>query len=166
MAIPRKFEMKPIDEEPLSQTQRREKQVMYNFQTDIELQLRADSNEEKCQSFDNAMEELISQKTTGQRRAMIIQLLKTECEREEKVSQERWEKNEPEMVQKICGRICQVLPVTQSASKERQIYASTDGNRYDRTTIRDDNNRRRWRCDCDRCLLRRCHQEENTAVTG
>ena len=77
MVIPRKFQMKQIDGEPLSQTQRREKQVMYNFQTDIELlQLRADSHEEKCQTIDKAMEELISQKTTGQRRAMIIQLWK------------------------------------------------------------------------------------------
>ena len=92
MVIPRKFQMKPIEGEPLSQTQRRERQVMYNFQTDIELlQLRAGSHEEKCQTIDTAMEELISQKTTGQRRAMVIQLWKTECEKEEKVSQERWE---------------------------------------------------------------------------
>ena len=37
------------------------------------------------------MEELICQKATGQRREMIIQLWKDDCEREERTSLERWE---------------------------------------------------------------------------
>ena len=92
MILPRKFQMKTIEGEPITQTQRREKQVVYNYQTDIELlELRAGSHEEKCQTIDKTMEELICQKATGQRREMIAQLWKDDCEREERISLERWE---------------------------------------------------------------------------
>ena len=92
MVIPRKFQMKAIEGEPLTQTQRREKQVIYNFQTDIELlELRAGSHEDKCRTIDKNMEELICQKATGQRREMVLQLWKSDCEREERISTERWE---------------------------------------------------------------------------
>ena len=92
MILPRKFQMKTIEGEPITQTQRREKQVVYNYQTNIELlELRAGSHEEKCQTIDKTMEELICQKATGQRREMIAQLWKDDCEREERISLERWE---------------------------------------------------------------------------
>ena len=92
MVIPCKFQMKAIEGEPLTQTQRREKQVIYNFQTDIELlELRAGSHEDKCRAIDKNMEELICQKATGQRREMVLQLWKSDCEREERTSTERWE---------------------------------------------------------------------------
>ena len=84
--------MKTIEGEPITQTQRREKQVVYNYKTDTELlELRAGRHEEKCQTIDKTMEELIWQKASGQRREMIIQLWKDDCEREERTSLERWE---------------------------------------------------------------------------
>ena len=56
MILPRKFQMKTFEGEPITQTQRREKQVVYNYQTDIELlELRAGSHEEKCQTIDKTM---------------------------------------------------------------------------------------------------------------
>ena len=92
MILPRKFQIKTIEGEPIAQTQRREKQVVYNYQTDIELlELRARSHEEKCQTIDKTMEELICQKATRQRREIIIQLWKDDCERGERTSLERWE---------------------------------------------------------------------------
>ncbi|MEW8547357.1 MAG: hypothetical protein AB2693_27935, partial [Candidatus Thiodiazotropha sp.] len=92
MIIPRKLQMKFIEGEPLTQTQRRERQVIYNYQTDIELlELRARSHEEKVHSIDQQMEELINQKTTGQRRELLMKNWKDECEQEERTSLQRWE---------------------------------------------------------------------------
>ena len=72
MNVPRKFQMKAIEGEPLTQTQRREKQVLYNVQTDIEfLEVRIRSHEEKCHTIDEAMEELICQKAIGKRRELV-----------------------------------------------------------------------------------------------
>ena len=66
MVVPRTFQMKATEGEPLTHTQRRENHVLYNFQTDIEhLELRARSHEEKCHITDNGMEEFICQKATG-----------------------------------------------------------------------------------------------------
>ena len=92
MIIPRKFQMKAIEGEPLTQTQRREKQVMYNFQTEIELlELRARSYEEKVHTIDQQMEELIYQKTSGQRRELVKKIWKDETVQEERIFLKRWE---------------------------------------------------------------------------
>ena len=54
--------------------------------------MRARRHEEKCQTIDKTMEELICQKATGQRRVMIIQLWKDKLViREERTSIERLE---------------------------------------------------------------------------
>ena len=46
---------------PESQTKLREKQVLQNFQTEMEpMKLRAESHEEKYQELDSGMEEVIS----------------------------------------------------------------------------------------------------------
>lgn len=92
MIIPRKLQMQVIEGEPLTQTQRREKQVLHNFQIDIELlELRARSHEEKVHSIDQQMDEMINQKTTGQRRQLVKKLWKDECEQEERISLQRWQ---------------------------------------------------------------------------
>ena len=94
--------MKVIEGEPLTQTQRREKQVIYNFQTDIELlELRAGSHEDKCRTIDKNMEELICQKATGQRREMVLQLWKSDCESEERTSKDRWENTTLKWLKKL-----------------------------------------------------------------
>ena len=90
--IPRKMQMKPIKGEPESQTKLREKQVIQNFQTEIELmKLRAESHEEKYKNIDSEMEELINKKVSGQRGDQVKKLWKEECVREELRSRERWE---------------------------------------------------------------------------
>ena len=67
--IPRKMQMKPIKGEPKSQTKLREKQVIQNFQTEIELmKLRAESYEEKFKNIDSEMEELINKKSQRPKR--------------------------------------------------------------------------------------------------
>ena len=92
LIIPRKFQMKEIAGESLIQTQRREKQVIYIFKTDIELlELRARSQEEKYRSIDQEMLELVEKKTSRQRRELLKKLWKEDCEREERVSLDRWE---------------------------------------------------------------------------
>ena len=80
--------MKEIAGEPLIQTQRREKQVMYNFEF---LELRARSQEEKYISIDQEMLELVEKKTSGQRSELLKKLWKEDCEREERISLDRWE---------------------------------------------------------------------------
>ena len=92
MIIPIKLQMQVIEREPLTQTQRREKQVLYNFQTGIELlELRARSHKEKVRPIDQQMEELINQKTTGQGRDLVKKIWKDECEQEKRMSLQRWE---------------------------------------------------------------------------
>ena len=58
--IPRKLQMKQINGEPLTQTQLRERQVIFNFQSEIELmKLRAESPEESYKKIDKEMEDLL-----------------------------------------------------------------------------------------------------------
>lgn len=90
--IPRKLQMKQINGEPLSQTQLREKQVLLNFQTELELmKLRAESHQERYQKIDNEMEEIIDKKWSGQRKELLKKQWKEDCLREEQRSQERWQ---------------------------------------------------------------------------
>ena len=90
--IPRKFQMKEINEEPLTQTKLREKQAMLNFETEIELmKLRAESHQERYQKIDTEMGELINKKYSGQKQEMLRKLWRDECVSEEIRSQERWE---------------------------------------------------------------------------
>ena len=90
--IPRKMPMQPIKGEPEAQTKLREKQVLQNFQTEMELmKLRAESHEEKYKKIDSEMEEIISKKVNGQRKDHLKKLWKEECIREELRSRERWE---------------------------------------------------------------------------
>ena len=52
--IPRKLQMNKINGEPLSQTQLREKQVMLNYQSGIELmRLRTESHKERYKRIDS-----------------------------------------------------------------------------------------------------------------
>ena len=91
-SIPRKMQMQPIRGEPEAQTKLREKQVLQNFQTEMELmKLRAESHEEKYQKIDSEMEEIISKKVNGQRKDHLKKLWKEECIREELRLRERWE---------------------------------------------------------------------------
>ena len=82
----------PIKGEPEAQTKLREKQVLQNFQTEMDLmKLRAESHEEKYQKIDSEMEEIISKKVNGQRKDHLKKLWKEECIREELRSRERLE---------------------------------------------------------------------------
>ena len=90
--IPRKLQMNPIREEPLAQTKLREKQVLLNLETELELmKLRGESHQEKYQQIDKEMEDIINKKINGQRRELLNKLWKEDCVREETRSLDRWE---------------------------------------------------------------------------
>ena len=90
--VPRKLQMGKINGEPLAQTQLREKQVMFNFQSEIELmRLRAESHEERYKRIDSEIDDIIEKKLSGQRKEMMKKLWREECVKEEIRSTERWE---------------------------------------------------------------------------
>lgn len=95
--LPQWLQMKAIPNESTNLTKRREKQVLDNLKTEIELlQLRHENQEEKYRGIDDKMKEEISKLTTGERRNALIKLWDEECERNEIISQRRWEeKNAP-----------------------------------------------------------------------
>ena len=99
--IPRKLQMKQINGEPLTQTQLRESQVMFNFQSEIELmKLRAESHEERYKKIDKEMEDLLEKKLSGQRMEVTKKLWKEECVKEEIRSRERWENSNVKWTEK------------------------------------------------------------------
>ena len=90
--VPSRLQMSKINGEPLAQTQLREKQVMFNFQSEIELmRLRAESHEERYKRIDSEMDDIIEKKLSGQRKEMMKKLWREECVKEEIRSTERWE---------------------------------------------------------------------------
>ena len=90
--VPRKFQIKPIRGEPLSQIKLREKQVAFNIQSEIDLmKLRAESHEERYQTIDKEMHEQFNKKVSGQKRELVKKLWKEECVQQEIRSKERWE---------------------------------------------------------------------------
>ncbi|MCU7858048.1 MAG: hypothetical protein KZQ79_20545 [Candidatus Thiodiazotropha sp. (ex Lucinoma borealis)] len=67
--------MKLIPDEPESQTGRREKQVMDNFNTEIELlDLRAQAHEVKYRNIDKDIVQEIEKRTTGNRMVFLKKL--------------------------------------------------------------------------------------------
>ena len=73
--VSRKLQMSKINGEPQAQTQLREKQVMFNFQFEIELmRLRAESHEERYKRIDSEMDDIIETKLSGQRKEMMKKL--------------------------------------------------------------------------------------------
>ena len=92
MIVPIRLQMSKINGEPLAQTQIREKQVMFNFQSEIELmRLRIESHEERYKRIDSEMDDIIEKNLSGQRKEMIRKLWREECAKEEKQSTESWE---------------------------------------------------------------------------
>ena len=90
--LPQWLQMKSIPNEPENLTKRREKQVLDNFKAEIELiRLRRENQEEKYKAIDNKMKEEISKIATGQRRAFLIKLWEEDCNRNNEISQKRWE---------------------------------------------------------------------------
>ena len=95
--LPQWLQMKAIPNESTNLTKGREKQVLDNLKTEIELlQLRHENQEEKCRGIDGKMIEEISKLAAGEIRNALIKLWDEECKRNEYISQKRWEdKNAP-----------------------------------------------------------------------
>ena len=94
ITLPRKLQFKEIPDEPEPQRRRREKLAMDNFQAEIDLlQMRARANEEKFETTDFEMEQLIKEKSNGNVQKNLIQLWKSDCSQEEEISIERWRKS-------------------------------------------------------------------------
>ena len=99
--VPRKFQIKPIRGEPLSQINLREKQVAFNIQSEIDLmKLRAESHEERYQTIDKEMHEQFNKKVSGQRRELVKNLWKEECVQQEIRSKERWENSNVKWIER------------------------------------------------------------------
>ena len=91
--VPQWLQMIYISNEPENLTKRREKQVLDNFKTDVEiLNLRQQNQEEKCQGIDNKMKDELSKVATGERRNALLKLWDDDCKRNETIFQTRWEK--------------------------------------------------------------------------
>ena len=93
--------MKQIRGEPITQTKLREKQVIFNIQSEIELmKLRAESHEERYQATDKEMQELLEKKLSGQRKELMKKMWKEECVKQEIRSKERWENSNVKWIAK------------------------------------------------------------------
>ena len=93
--LPRKLQVKSISDEPERQRRLREKMALDKFHTEIELlKLRAESNEEKYKSVDEQMAIEISKKADGTLYENVIKLWEEECENEEIISLQRWQKSD------------------------------------------------------------------------
>ena len=86
-----------IPNESTNLTKRREKQVLDNLKTEIELlQLRHENQEEQYRGIDGKMKEEISKLAARERRNALIKFWDEECKRNEYISQKRWkDKNAP-----------------------------------------------------------------------
>lgn len=94
IVLPRKLQFKEISEEPEQQRRRREKLAMDQFQAEIDLlQMRAKANEEKCDTVDLEMEQLIKTKANGNIAKNLLFLWNTDCKQEEDISVQRWSKS-------------------------------------------------------------------------
>ena len=70
--ILRKFQMTTFNEEPLAQTQLREKQKVFTLQSDIQLiKLRSESQEERYKNIDKTMVELIDKQVSSQKKQLL-----------------------------------------------------------------------------------------------
>ena len=99
--VPGKLQTSKINSEPLAQTQLREKQVMFNFQSEIELmRLRAESHEERYKIIGSEMNNILEKKLSGQRKEMTKQFWKEECVKEEIRSIEKWENSNVKLTEK------------------------------------------------------------------
>ena len=82
--VPQWLQMKYIPNEPENFTKKREKQVLDNFKTEVEiLNLRQQNQEEKYQGTDNKMKEELSKLATGERRNALLKLCDDDCKRNE-----------------------------------------------------------------------------------
>lgn len=89
--IPQWAQMKAIQNEPESITQRREKQVMDNLKTEKELLiLRSECQETKYKEIDTKMISEIEKQVTGQCRNFLVKMWQDDCKRNEEISEKRW----------------------------------------------------------------------------
>lgn len=91
--LPRKFQIKPILNEPEQQRQLREKLALEKLKTEIELlKLRGQNNEQKYISIDEKIYTELKKYAEGECLENVNKLWKTSCEVEETNSLLRWEK--------------------------------------------------------------------------
>ena len=90
--LPQWIQMRAIPNEPENLRKRREKQVLDNFRSEIEiLRLRQENQEENFKATDNKMKEEINKIASGQRRKFLLKLWEEDCDRNKEISQKRWE---------------------------------------------------------------------------
>ena len=90
--LPQKYQMRAIRDEPELQRKRRERQVVDNFQSDIEIiQLIAESHEARYKAIDDEMETFINGKFTGNKRLTMKKLWDKDVAYQETISEKRWD---------------------------------------------------------------------------
>ena len=83
--------MREIPNEPENLRKRREKQVLDNFRSEIEiLRLRQENQEEKFNAIDNKMKEEINKIASGQRRKFLLKLWEEDCDRRSLQNIQNW----------------------------------------------------------------------------
>ena len=82
--LPQWIQMRAIPNEPENLRKRREKQVLDNFISEIEiLRLRQENQEETFQAIDNKMKEEINKIASGQRRIFLLKLWEEDCDKKD-----------------------------------------------------------------------------------
>ncbi|KAH3811978.1 hypothetical protein DPMN_140397 [Dreissena polymorpha] len=95
MVIPKHLQKKEIPNENIDQKSVRERAVLNDFNIQTELQsLRASSNCEKFKRIDEEIFKLINSKCNGRTARTLVELWKTETQRNEEISHKRWGNNE------------------------------------------------------------------------
>ena len=83
--------MHNIHGEPDDHRRRRERKALDNFKTERDLlDLRAQSHEEKYRSIDEETISIISEKSVGRGKGILINMWNDEIKREEGVSLDKW----------------------------------------------------------------------------
>ena len=89
--LPQQVQMHNIHGEPDDHRRRRERKALDNFKTESDLlDLRAQSHGEKYRSIDEEMISIISEKSVGRGKGILINMWNDEIKREEGVSLDKW----------------------------------------------------------------------------
>lgn len=95
IVIPKRLQQFEINNEREDQKMLRERSVIQNFRTEIEMdKLRVESCVERIRKLDAEMEEIILTKCSGRVANYLIDLYKRNVKRGEEVSHKRWEKTQ------------------------------------------------------------------------
>lgn len=99
--VPKEFKIKSIIGEPIQQKEVRERNAKVNYATEIELLiLRSDSHLEKMKNIDSEMRALISEKSSGQTKDILINMWSNEMKLKDENAIKKWCNNNQKWMDK------------------------------------------------------------------